>query len=91
VVTKEGIDASGIGLKITGPGGAAGSGQTDANGVLTTTAPDLAALVGLNPVGQWIIQITGGASLMDGAAVQFKRIYSIQLGLDYDFDLVPEA
>jgi hypothetical protein len=91
VVTKEGVLASGISVMITSPSGGSGTATTDANGVITTSDPALAALVGLNVVGTWQLQVTAGPSLLDGGKLQFKRVYDIQLGFDYSFDFVPEV
>jgi hypothetical protein len=91
VVTKDGLSAAGISLQITAPNGASGTGTTDANGVVTTANPALAALVGIDVVGAWQIQVTGGPSLLDGGTLRFKRVYDIQLGFEYSFDFVPEA
>jgi hypothetical protein len=91
VVTKDGVSAAGIAVTITAPSGGSGSGTSDANGVITTANPALAALVGINIVGTWQVQLTAGPSLLDGGKLQFKRVYDIQLGFDYSFDFVPEA
>jgi hypothetical protein len=91
VVTKDGFSAAAITVRIVEPGGASGIANTDANGVVTTSNPALVGLVGVAPVGIWQIQVTGGALLMEGGALQFKRVYDIQFGIEYSFDFVPEV
>jgi hypothetical protein len=91
VVTSEGLVAQGIEVRLTAPGGATGSAVTDANGVVSSGDPALAALVGLDPVGTWQVQVVGGAPLDDGGVVRFERVYNIQLGFDYSFDYLPEG
>jgi hypothetical protein len=90
VQPRDGVAPDGITLDVTPPGGAAVAVATDANGVvdLGGTVP---ALAGTSPVGTWRIALTGKPSVMDGGAVQPGRIVSMQLGLDYSFELPAEA
>lgn len=91
VITKEGVVAQGIQVRLTAPGGATGSANTDADGVVSSGDPALAALVGVNPVGPWQVQVVGGAPLDDGGTLRLDRVYNIQLGFDYTFDYLPEG
>jgi len=90
VVTKAGVPSAGIELKITAPGGASGSATTDANGTVSTAAAALAGLASGSPVGDWKVEVVGGAPLADGGAIKFDRIHNIQMGLEYGFKFVAE-
>ena len=91
VVTKPGISNQAITLRVTGPNGAMGTLDTDANGVVSSESSALAGLVGADPVGAWRIEVIGGAPLVDRSVLKFDRIYNIQFGLEYSFDYVPEV
>ncbi|WP_447759879.1 Tc toxin subunit A-related protein [Sphingopyxis panaciterrae] len=90
VVTKAGVAAQGIELKITGPSGASGSATTGADGSVSSAAAALAGLENGSPVGDWKVEVVGGAPLADGDAVKFDRIHNIQMGLEYGFEFVAE-
>ncbi|MBZ5572306.1 MAG: hypothetical protein LAO09_10570 [Acidobacteriia bacterium] len=91
VVTAAGVSNQGIALKITGPNAISGVVNTDVNGTVSSADAALAGLAGANPVGDWQVQVTGGASLMDGGVLDLKRVYNIQFGLEYSFEYVPEV
>ena len=80
-----------MGYTITGPNGFTGNANTDANGAVSSADAALAGLDGANPLGNWKIQVTGGASITDGGAIKFDRIYNIQFGLEYSYEYVPEV
>jgi hypothetical protein len=90
VVTKDGVSNENIELSITGPNNVSGTVVTDASGIVSTEDPLLAGLIGADPIGLWRVQVTNGASLMDGGTLKFDRVYNIQFGLDYGFQYVPE-
>ena len=91
VVTKPGISPAAITLKVTAPGGATGSLQTNGNGVVSTLAPQLTTLAGGTPIGAWKVEVTDGASLKDNGVMKFDRVYNVQFGLEYSYEAVPEA
>ena len=91
IVTKPGISNQGIALTITGPNGFSGTATTDASGSVSSADPALAGLAGASPLGGWTVQVTGGASVTDGTAIQFDRVYNVQFGLEYSFDYLPEV
>jgi hypothetical protein len=78
VVPKDGVSPQGIDVRLVAPDGTAGTGITDAQGVVT-----LAALSGLDPVGTWQVRVLGGVAKQD--------VYNIQLGFDYSFAYLPEG
>lgn len=90
VVTKAGVAAEGIEFQITAPNGNAGTATTDASGLVSSEAPALQGLTSGSPIGDWKIEIVGGAPLMDGDAIKFERIHNIQMGLEYGFEFVAE-
>lgn len=90
VITKPGISNSGIDVRITGSSGASCTGTTDANGVISSESPQLAALIDTDPLGVWQVEVTGGASISDGGTLKFDRVYNIQMGLEYAFEYVQE-
>ncbi|HLJ35190.1 MAG TPA: hypothetical protein VKU38_16170, partial [Ktedonobacteraceae bacterium] len=90
VITKPGISNSGIDVRITAASGASGTGTTDANGVISSENPQLAALIASDPPGVWQVEVTGGASIADGGTLKFDRVYNIQMGLEYAFEYVQE-
>jgi hypothetical protein len=91
VVTKPGVSPAAITLQVTAPNGANGTLPTNAEGVVSSLAPQLAALAGGSPVGTWKVDVLDGASLKDGGALKYDRVYNVQFGLEYTFDAVPEA
>ncbi|HEX2061277.1 MAG TPA: hypothetical protein VHK90_11090, partial [Thermoanaerobaculia bacterium] len=91
IVTKQGVAANNIKLKVTGPNGASGTVTTNASGIVSTSAPALAGIVNANPVGKWKIEVVEGPSLLDAGVMKFDRVYNVQFGLEYSFDFVPEA
>ncbi len=91
VITKEGVSPDQITLKITAPGGASGTIQTPASGVVSSSSPQLAALAGGPPIGAWTVEVLDGPSLKEGNVLKLDRIYNIQFGLEYSFEAVPEA
>jgi receptor-binding and translocation channel-forming TcA subunit of Tc toxin len=91
VIPKAGVSADGITVKVTAPGGASGTATTDAAGVVSTLGPELGALPGGTPVGQWKLEVLGGASVTDAGVLKPERVYNIQFGLEYSYDAVPEA
>lgn len=91
VVTRPEVSNEGIELRITEPNGAQGVAVTDVNGVVSTEGPGLAGLAGKDPLGPWKIEVTDGASLMDGGVLKLDRVYNIQMGLEYSFEYVEEA
>ncbi|HVB25311.1 MAG TPA: hypothetical protein VNG51_25460 [Ktedonobacteraceae bacterium] len=78
------------GERITGASGASGTGTTDANGVISSENPQLAALIDADPLGVWQVEVIGGAAISDGGTLKFDRVYNIQLGLEYTFEYVQE-
>lgn len=91
IVTKPGISNEDIDVRVTGPNGVSGIARTDASGVISTTEPTLAGLIGTNPLDTWKVEVLGGPSLNVGGAVKFDRIYNLQIGLEYTFTNVPEV
>jgi len=91
VMTRREISNENIQVRITGPSGANGTATTDAMGVVSTELPALTALAGIDPVGAWKVEVLAGASLMDGGTLKFDRVYNLQVGLEYNFDYVPEV
>ncbi len=90
VVTKAGVPAQGIELEISAPNGNTGRATTGADGSVSSSAAALAGLASGSPVGDWKVEVIGGAPLADGDAVKFDRIHNIQMGLEYGFDFVAE-
>lgn len=90
VVTKAGVDNAGIDVQVTGPNGHSGVATTDANGVISTAAAQLAGIRGADPIGDWSIEVTGGAPLTDDGQLRLDRVYNIQMGLEYSFEYVDE-
>lgn len=86
VVTRDGVSSADIELKVTGPGASTATATTDANGVVALTS-----LASGTPIGQWTIELLGGASLLDGAVIKSERVYNIQFGLEYDFTFISEG
>lgn len=91
VVTKPGVSADAITVKITAPAGSSGTAQTDASGVVSSLAPQLAGLAGGSPVGGWKVEVLDGLSLKDGGVMKYGRVYNVQFGLEYSYEAVPEA
>jgi hypothetical protein len=91
VVTKSGISNAGISVRVTGPSGAQGTAQTDADGVISSALPALADLAGASPLGTWRVQVVGGAPITDAGKLKLDRIYNVQFGLEYGFEYVPEV
>ena len=89
VQPQDGVSAQGITLSVTPPGGAAASVTTDASGTADVSG-EVPALAGTSPLGTWHIEMTGGPSVTDGGVVQPGRVVSMQLGLDYAFQLPVE-
>jgi hypothetical protein len=90
VVPKAGVAAQGIELRITAPNGNSGNATTGADGSVSSAAAGLAGLASGSPVGDWKVEVVGGASLMDGDTVKFDRIHNIQMGLEYGYEFVAE-
>jgi hypothetical protein len=91
IITKEGVSADQITVKVTAPGGASGTFTTNASGVVSSISPALAAIAGGDPIGAWKVEVLDGASLKDGGVMKFDRVYNVQWGLEYGFEAVPEA
>lgn len=91
VITKAGVSANAITVKVTAPGGTNGTTTTNASGVVSSLAPQLAALVGGTPIGQWKVAVLDGASLKEAGVLKLDRVYNIQFGLEYSYEAVPEA
>jgi hypothetical protein len=91
IVTKSGVSNQNIALTITGPNGFTGSANTDTNGAVSSLDAALAGLAGANPLGEWKVQVTGGASITEGGVIKFDRIYNLQFGLEYSYEYVPEV
>jgi hypothetical protein len=91
LVTKEGISNAGVDVKITAPDGANATATTDANGVVASTDAPLTVLNGQAPTGNWKVQVIDGAPLRENGTVKFDRVYNIQMGLEYNFEYVPET
>ena len=91
VMCRPGVANSNIGVRITGPNAFTGTATTDATGTVSSGDPALAGLNGGSPIGAWRVEITGGASLLDGAALKLDRVYNVQFGLEYSFDFPPEV
>ena len=90
VITKDGISNQDIDVRITGPGSVPGTVKTASNGLVSSDSGPLSGLVGIDPIGKWLVEILDGPSLMDSGTVKFERIYNIQFGLEYSFEYVPE-
>jgi len=91
VVPVDGVSAAGIDLRITAPGGAGGQATTDANGVVSTDVAALGGLQGIDPLGEWQVDVLGGAPITEDGVVKPERIYNLQVGLEYTFAYVAEA
>ena len=91
IVTKNGISNEDIELRITDTIGHIGTIKTDVDGMISTERPELAALIGTNPVGTWKIEMIGGPSISEEGKLKFERIYNIQMGLEYSFEYVDEV
>lgn len=91
VVTKPAVSSQGIQLRITGPEGTTGEVTTNTDGVISTENPQLASLVGTDPLGEWQVEAIGGAPITEGGELKFDRIYNIQIGLEYSFEYVEEV
>jgi hypothetical protein len=90
--TVDGVSSEDITLRILGPGGIDVSGETGAGGVLSTSDPALAALQGIDLLGDWEVQVTGGASLeVENGELDFSRVFNLQFSVDYEFEYLPEA
>jgi tetratricopeptide (TPR) repeat protein len=90
VVTKEGVSPDGIEVQITGPNGSVATSTTNAHGVVSTSGGMLAGLVSINPIGDWIFRVTGGPSLMVDSEIDFELVRNVQMGLEYNFEYLPE-
>jgi hypothetical protein len=90
VVPIDGVAPAGIELRVTSPAGAGGAATTDAQGVVSTDDAALAGLAGIDPLGEWKLEVLGGPSVSDNGAVLPQRIYNIQVGLEYGFAYVAE-
>ena len=91
VMTNDGVDASGIALEITRPGGAALTAVTDADGLVSSEDAALSSLSGVSPIGDWQVSVTGGATLMGAEGLDFALVHNIQISIDYSFDYLPEV
>jgi hypothetical protein len=91
LVTRAGVSNQGIDVQLTAPGGISGTATTDAAGMISTDGPELAAMVGADPIGVWKAEVLGGAPLDDAGTVKFDRVYNLQFGLEYTFEYVPEG
>jgi len=91
VVTKAGISNQDLELHITGPNGVSGTVKTDATGTVSTDSPALKALVGSEPLGNWQVQVVGGAPISDNGSLKLDRVYNVQMGLEYAFEYVKEV
>jgi hypothetical protein len=91
VITKAGVSANAITVKVTAPDGSTGTVTTNADGVMSSLMPALAALAGGTPIGQWKVEVLDGASLKDAGVLKFDRVYNIQFGLEYSYEAIPEA
>jgi hypothetical protein len=87
----DGVSPEDITVRIQGPGGVDVSGETDAGGVISTADPALAALQGIDLLGDWSVEVTAGTSLEDGGALDFSRVFNLQFSVDYEFEYLPEA
>jgi hypothetical protein len=92
VLPTAGVTPAGIGLRITAPGGVTVDATTDAAGIVSTDQPELAPLAGIGLLGEWTVQVTGGAPLLDAdGEPDFTRIDNLQAGVDYQFNYLPEV
>ncbi|MHC1729121.1 MAG: hypothetical protein AB9866_24515 [Syntrophobacteraceae bacterium] len=91
VVTKAGVSNQNLTLAVTSPAGTTGTVTTNANGVVSTSSPSLAAIEGQDPIGAWTVQLKGGASVTEAGQVKYDRVYNIQFGLEYGFTSMPEV
>ncbi|UCC29691.1 MAG: hypothetical protein JSU86_15985 [Phycisphaerales bacterium] len=91
VVTRDDVSPENIELRITGPDNTVQVLTSDAAGVVTSVGTPLSAIHGADPVGTWKLEVLSGPSLMDGAEMKLDRIYNVQLGMEYSFDLPAEV
>jgi hypothetical protein len=91
VVTQDGISNQGIELRITGPDETSGTATTGADGSVSTDDPQLAPLIGSDPLGEWQIEVLSGESISEEGELQLQRIYNVQVGLEYTFEYVEEV
>jgi hypothetical protein len=91
VVTTPGVSSKNVELEITAPGGTSATVKTNKDGVVSTDAAQLAPIKGISPLGTWEVAVRGGPSLTDAGSLKFERVYNVQLGLEYEFEYVPEA
>ena len=91
VITREGVSAAGITVKVTAPSGASGQAVTDSTGTVSSLDAALSSLNGGTPLGDWRFEVLDGASLSDGGVLRPDRVYDIQFGLEYEYAAVPEA
>lgn len=91
VVTQTGVGNQDITLRISGPNGVVGTVTTNSDGVVSSDRPELAALVGAEPLGTWQVEVISGDALMADGELKFDRIYNLQMGLEYAFEYVEEV
>ncbi|MGH2995062.1 MAG: hypothetical protein ACRDN6_07270 [Gaiellaceae bacterium] len=91
VVTKPGVSSKNIDLEVTAPGRPAATVKTNVDGVVSTDDAPLAPIKGTSPLGTWDVAVRGGPSVTEGGVLKFDRVYNVQLGLEYEFEYVPEA
>jgi hypothetical protein len=88
---RAGGSAEGIELRITAPGGVEVAATTDAGGIVSTDDAALAPLAGVDPIGSWTVEATGGPPLEEDGTLDLRRIDDLQLSFDYAFEYLPEA
>jgi hypothetical protein len=91
VVTRPGVSPQNIQLRITGPNAVSAVLTTNADGVVSSVGGPLSGIHGADPVGAWRLEVVAGPSLMDGGVLKLDRIYNIQMGVEYSFDLPAEV
>lgn len=91
VVTRPEVSNQGIQMRITGPEGTPGEVTTNTDGVVSTENPQLASLVGTDPLGEWQVEVIGGAPINEGRELKLDRIYNVQIGFEYAFEYIEEV
>ncbi len=92
VLPAAGVAPAGINLRISAPGGVRVDATTDAAGIVSTDQSELGPLAGIGLVGDWRVEVTGGAPLVDADSdLDYGRIDNLQVSIDYQFDYRPEV
>lgn len=90
VVTKDGFENKDIELRISSPTGATGTVTTDGSGTVSSADTNLTGMKGIDPMGEWQVEVLKGPSITTDGKIDYKKIYNIQFGLEYGFDYIKE-